>query len=959
MANKIVQAIYDLKDNVSSGLKRIGAAWKGAEKDADHASTSIDKSTGRLSKSFALAADGVGKLRSALVAVGAAVGLVKIKDGIVGILETGERLGDLRKQLDTAFGGVEAGGVALEKLRELAANVPDGFENVAAAAIKLRQAGLDPLDGSLQALIDNNVALDGSQEKLLRTIDLLGKANLKGEAGMRALVALTQEGIPAFDLLAKATGRSVEEVKQLAKDGKLGSDAIRALVQEVGKLRAGAAASEMGDLAAQVQKVKDSINGFLAEIADAGALEFFQQRMAALVARIKELSATGELQAAAKRISDGIIAVGKAVEGTLTFIVRYSSELLLLAKAYAAVKVVSFVAGMAASAKAMFEAGVAAQAAAVKVGGLRGALMSVPSAIKIGVAVIGLDLAIGQWQKFFEQLEEGRAIEEEASRIAQATTELRIKQAAKLKEIIRIFEGYSTVTIRTTAELKEATETELKEYEKRLEGARKYFAALAVERSRANDPAGAEAARASVQRFGEAIDVVRQRFKEMADARDLAFAAPPENKLQEALLALGVNAELAGVKISEAGAKAIGFLKDVVRDAQATAEQISAAFSKALEVANTTAEVQRLREALAEAFQTGKIGFAEWSILFNESTIKLQGIEQAAHKVGGAMGQIGEAGRLAAQRALVELEKLRDTAVRVAQETAEKLAAAIRRNDDPTVVDQLAESARKADKDLQDLNARVADLKGKVADATETGKKGLQEMGRSGQQAGEDIAIGAQKAEAALRNAEAAAEDTRHAAEELGDANDDTAAGFVGLTGAASDLASALGDVSDAFRQAAEAQTGRRTSGGGKESGIFSELRRQREELEEQVRQVRDLNAGFDETEQRVRALRGQFQFLGDDSLRELAQAQQQLAENQRRAAEERQRELERAAEKAAANATARRERSAADGGGASTGGITVNVSPTIIGDRLPDSVLRGWGAQIGREIEQQQRRRR
>ena len=219
MANRIVQAIYDLKDNVTAGLKRIGAAWRGAEKDADQATKNINRSNTLLSQSFEKAAHGVARFRTALTALIALVGLNKLKDALVDILTTGERFADLRKQVDTAFGGVEKGGVAFERLRVLAKDVPGGFEDVVAAAIKLREGGIDPLAGSLQALIDNNEALDGSQEKLLRTVDLLGKANLKGALGLKPLVALAQEGVPVFDLLGRALGKSKDEIREMAKEG--------------------------------------------------------------------------------------------------------------------------------------------------------------------------------------------------------------------------------------------------------------------------------------------------------------------------------------------------------------------------------------------------------------------------------------------------------------------------------------------------------------------------------------------------------------------------------------------------------------------------------------------------------------------------------------------------------------------------------------------------------------------
>ena len=169
------------------------------------------------------------------------------------------------------------------------------------------------------------------------------------------------------------------------------------MVTELGKLRAGAAAAEMGDLEAKIRKLKDSANAFLADISNAGALEYIQQRFEALGQTIEKLAANGELQAFAQKISNGIISIAKAVEGTITFLVRYSSALVELGKAYLAIKFASFIAGMAASAKAMLEAGIAARTAAAGMGGLRGAMAAIPAQVKIAVAAVGMELAISQW----------------------------------------------------------------------------------------------------------------------------------------------------------------------------------------------------------------------------------------------------------------------------------------------------------------------------------------------------------------------------------------------------------------------------------------------------------------------------------------------------------------------------------------------------------------------------------
>ena len=138
------------------------------------------------------------------------------------------------------------------------------------------------------------------------------------------------------------------------------------MLVELGKLREGAAASELGDFDAQLQKIKDSATAFLGEIANAGVLEYFQGRIAALTQRIRELAASGDLKRWAQSVSDGITSVGRSIESGIGFVTKYSAELIQLGKVYLAFKFASFLLGMAASAKAMYDAGTAAKTAAAK-----------------------------------------------------------------------------------------------------------------------------------------------------------------------------------------------------------------------------------------------------------------------------------------------------------------------------------------------------------------------------------------------------------------------------------------------------------------------------------------------------------------------------------------------------------------------------------------------------------------
>lgn len=287
---------------------------------------------------------------------GAVVIFESIRRGLAamvgGFVTTGDQFERLRIQLAALQGGGEKAEVALEFIKDLTRNTPLQLEGVTNAFVQLRTFGLDPMDGSLQSLIDQNAKMAGSQEQLEGIIRAVGQAWTKQKLQAEEVNQLTERGIPVWDLLARATGKNVQELQKLASAGQLGRREIRALIDEIGRSSAGEAAAQMSTFSGLVSNLKDTWTDFLNRIANSGALDYLKEQLRAIGDRVSELAKSGELDKIAKSISDAFIGAVEALKSAVGFVVRFKDEIILLAKVLAGVKIVQFFLSMGTAAAA-------------------------------------------------------------------------------------------------------------------------------------------------------------------------------------------------------------------------------------------------------------------------------------------------------------------------------------------------------------------------------------------------------------------------------------------------------------------------------------------------------------------------------------------------------------------------------------------------------------------------------
>ncbi len=388
--------------DVEAEVRRVEEALQTLKISGDASFGEIARSTQNANAKISALRDSVGGIASpaasaslsSLAARLAAVtaGVVSLQaafDQAKGIVETGRKFEDLGVQLKTITGSAQNAEQALSWIQEFAKNTPLSVEQVSQAFIKLKAFGLDPMNGSLQAIADQTAALGGGQEKLEGVVLALGQAWTKQKFQAEEANQLIERGVPVWDLLSKATGKSTAELIALSEKGLIGRDSIKALIDEMGRFNAGAAEAGMATLTGLLSNAQDKFDLFRKSIYEAGLGDYLKNQLGTVNAAFDAAQKSGDLARWSREISDGLISIGQAIKGAITFIRDYSGELKLLAEVVAAVKFAQL-------ASEILSIGQAAELTEASMSGASGAVASLSAAMKItpwGLAIAGATAA--------------------------------------------------------------------------------------------------------------------------------------------------------------------------------------------------------------------------------------------------------------------------------------------------------------------------------------------------------------------------------------------------------------------------------------------------------------------------------------------------------------------------------------------------------------------------------------
>lgn len=261
----------------------------------------------RLSRSFGALRSQVSGLLLPLGVGGGGVmfGLGQFSRGIIDASAQMEKFGAM---LTSITGSAEGAQTALAWIRDFATETPLQITEVTDAFVRLKTFGLDPTDGTMKALVDQMAKTGGGAAELNGIILAVGQAWTKGKLQGEEALQLLERGVPVWDLLSEKTGRTAAALQDMASKGELGRDAIRVLIQEIGKSSSGAAAEQMKTFNGLMSNLADRWTNFQIAIGDAGFFDAVKDAIGGLLDTVEDMARSGALQALASDISNGLTA---------------------------------------------------------------------------------------------------------------------------------------------------------------------------------------------------------------------------------------------------------------------------------------------------------------------------------------------------------------------------------------------------------------------------------------------------------------------------------------------------------------------------------------------------------------------------------------------------------------------------------------------------------------------------
>ncbi|MEE8606710.1 MAG: tape measure protein [Nitrospiraceae bacterium] len=204
------------------------------------------------------------KTKKSMFSLNAMMGIVGVSAAILAgkaFVKMGSEMEQLRSKIAVFERGFENVDGVMAKLNDQFGKTPFALATVGNAFVRLKASGLDPLDGSLQALIDGVAAFGGGAQELQRAGIAIQQMAGKGVISMEELRQQLGEAIPfAMRVMAMQMQISVGElIKQVERGELAAKEGLTALFGGLAATFGGVAAAMVNTMAGSMEALKKTM----------------------------------------------------------------------------------------------------------------------------------------------------------------------------------------------------------------------------------------------------------------------------------------------------------------------------------------------------------------------------------------------------------------------------------------------------------------------------------------------------------------------------------------------------------------------------------------------------------------------------------------------------------------------------------------------------------------------------
>lgn len=275
----------------ANAVDQIGASAASASRTSTAAAATAEKSSGK----FGIAMKTVAK-----------TGAVAAVAGGIGILGAGIRFNAMKEQAEIAFttmmGDSGKAKRFLGELQTFAAKTPFELPGLIQSSQKLMAMGFaaEEVQPMLTSVGDAAAGLGVGQAEMDGMVTALGQMKAKGKASSEEMMQLTERGVPAWQMLAKAMGTDTATAMKKVSEGAVDADtAIAAVTRGMNDKFGGMMEKQSHTLTGQWSSIKDG-----ARQAAGNIVAPFIPQLKSLTTWLNKTLADPDVQAGLKRTGE-------------------------------------------------------------------------------------------------------------------------------------------------------------------------------------------------------------------------------------------------------------------------------------------------------------------------------------------------------------------------------------------------------------------------------------------------------------------------------------------------------------------------------------------------------------------------------------------------------------------------------------------------------------------------------